>query len=108
MRYRCHYPNFIDEEVDTERSSNLPRVVELGLMLVICVNPCGTPKPGVAFISWWYYVSPAQVRSPKDSLCADDRCDRGLRSKKTQGNTAVNSSKLSPQLEMQKKKKNPF
>lgn len=83
--------NFIDEDMDTERYSDSPRAVELGFMLVICTKPCWTPKPDVGFISGLYSGGPAQMRSPMGSLCSDGRCNCGLRSKKTQERTAVNS-----------------
>ena len=80
--------------MNTERYRDLPKVVEQGFMLVICTKPCWTPDPGVAFILGLCCVGPAQVGSPMDSLCTDDRCDCGLRSKKTQERTAMNSPTL--------------
>lgn len=67
------------------RHSGLPRVGELGFMLVICTKPCWTPKPGVAFLPRWYHVHPVPLGSPVDSLCADGPAWLGLRCKQESG-----------------------
>lgn len=83
------------EKMEAWRDSDVPWVVKLGWMLVICPKACQTPKPGVAFISRQCRVWPALGEDP-GIYCVRWQCDYGFSRKESGENSCGQPQTLAP------------